>query len=136
MFRPHIAIALAALAIAACRTTVSSQPPGIAEAVVMRSLAARAWDVWDAASRLGTIVRYETPGSPERAWYSVRNPHQQELGLVDLEGRAWRYKPHLRDPEWLGTGTVLAGARRILDGGPASALVEVSIVDLAARPVR
>lgn len=126
-------VALLVVGASACRTTKTSTPPGLADAVVLRSHAVRAWDVIDGAQRAGSIVRFEEPGAEGRAWYSVRNVYAQELGIVDVEGRAWRYRPHQREPEWLGSGTVLAGAVRILSAGPASALVEVPLEEYAAR---
>lgn len=126
-------VALLVAGASACRTTKTSTPPGLADAVVLRSHAVRAWDVIDGAQRAGSIVRFEEPGSEGRAWYSVRNVYAQELGIVDVEGRAWRYRPHQREPEWLGSGTVLAGAVRILSAGPASALAEVPLEEYAAR---
>jgi len=120
----------------ACRTTKTSSPPGLAEAVVLRSSATRAWDVIDGAQRAGSIVRFEEPGTNGRAWFSVRNVHAQELGIVDVEGRAWRYRPHQREPEWLGTGTVLAGAGRILSADPTAVLVEISLEEIVARSAR
>jgi hypothetical protein len=115
---------------ASCRTTTTSTPPGLSEAIVLRSNAVRAWDVIDRDGRVGFVVRFEEPGTEGRAWFSVRNPYGQELGIVDVEGRAWRYRPHQREPDWLGSGTVQAGASRILDASPGSELVEISIAHI------
>ncbi len=134
--RPQwLALVLAALA-CACRTTVTSSPPGLASAVVTHFQPVRAWDVVDGARHAGSVVRFQDPDREGRAWYSVRNEHRQEVGIVDVEGRAWRYRPHEREPEWLGSGTVLAGAGRILEAGPAATLVEVGVEEIAARSVR
>lgn len=119
-----------------CSTTVTNSPPGLAAAVVTRCVPVRAWDVVDGTRHAGSVVRFEDPSEAERAWYSVRNEHRQEVGIVDVDGRAWRYRPHEREPEWLGSGTVLAGAGRILDASPAATLVEVGVDEIAARPVR
>lgn len=97
---------------------------------MLRSHAARAWDLVDGTQRAGFVVRFEEPGAEGRAWYSVRNRYAQELGIVDVDGRAWRYRPHQREPEWLGSGTVLAGASRILEAGSQASLVEISIADI------
>lgn len=126
-----VALALVACT-AACRTTTTSSPPGLENAVVLRSHAVRAWDVIDGAIHAGSVVRFEEPGTAARAWFSVRNVHAQELGIVDVEGRAWRYRPHQRDPVWLGSGTVLTGASRILDAGPGAKMVEVPVADVAS----
>lgn len=120
----------------ACKTTRTSSPPGLGEAVVLRSNAVRAWDVVEGGSRAGSIVRFEEPGANGRAWFSVRNVHAQEIGIVDVDGRAWRYRPHRREPEWLGSGTVLGGAIRILGAGEKAELVEVALDDIAGRSTR
>lgn len=124
-------ICLLAFAIGACRTTTTSRTTSSPGVVVTRTAAVRAWEVWDGDHRLGTIVRYEDPTDLARAFYSVRNLDQQDLGLVDLQGRAWRYLPHQREPAWLGTGTVTQGAARILDGDASVELREISIESLA-----
>jgi len=134
--RPQwLALFLAALA-GGCRTTVTNSPPGLANAVVTHFEPVRAWDVVDGTRHAGSIVRFQDPDREGRAWYSVRNEHRQEVGIVDVDGRAWRYRPHEREPEWLGTGTVLASAGRILAAGPAATLVEVDVEEIAARPMR
>ena len=45
-------------------------------------------------------------------WLSTQTPHRarQDLGMIDTLGRAWRYRPHTREAEWLTTGTVVQGA--------------------------
>jgi hypothetical protein len=126
-------LVISAACAASCTTTRTSTPPGLAEAVVLRSQPVRAWDVVAVAGRAGSIVRFEEPGTSGRAWFSVRNVHAQELGIVDVEGRAWRYRPHQPDPEWLGSGTVLSGASLILDAGPTAQLVEIAVDEIAAR---
>lgn len=111
----------------ACRTTTTSTPPGLSEAIVLRSYAARAWSVVDGEHRVGFVVRFEEPGTAGRSWFSIRNAYAQEVGIVDIDGRAWRYKPHQRDPEWLGSGTVQAGTVRILEANAAAQLVEIAV---------
>ena len=92
----------------------------------------RAWRLAEGTATLGYVVCFEDPSDAERTFFSVRNELQQDLGLIDRRGRFFRYRPHRREPEWLGSGTVLEGARRILDAGPESELVEVRVADLAA----
>lgn len=87
----------------------------------------RAWELWESGRCLGAFVRFEEHGNTERAFYSVRNREGQELGIVDLDGRAWRYRAHASEPEWLGSGTVIDGARRILGGTTAATSVEVDV---------
>lgn len=131
---------LLGLAPGACRTATTESSTNTQDAIVTRTLAVRAWEVWDRSGCLGSVVRYEDLADPARAFYAVRNPDQQDLGIVDLEGRAWRYLPHQRDPDWLGTGTVLQGTTRILGGDASCKLREVPVESLsrrsAAAPVR
>ena len=115
------------IAAAACRTTSTSRAPRPDSVPITRTAPTKAWELWDAGRCLGSLVRFEEPSNPRRAFYSVRNREGQELGLVDLDGRAWRYRPHESVPQWVGTGTVLEGARRILDGTAAAELVEVGV---------
>lgn len=77
------------------------------------STASRAWELVLAGRVVGVLVEFEERGGSRR-YFSIRNQEQQELGMVDAQGRAWRFVPHSDEPEWLGTGTVLEGASRIL----------------------
>jgi len=118
---------LLVLPFAACRTTSTSQAPGPSNVVLTRSVPVKAWELWQDGLLLGSIVRFEESGDTGRAFYSVRNREGQEIGLVDLDGRAWRHRQHQSRPEWLGTGTVKDGARRILDGSESAELIEVDV---------
>jgi hypothetical protein len=122
----HRLVPIALLALCACRTTTQSLPPNSDSAIVMRTTPVRAWELLDAGKRLGSVVRYETPDHAQ-AYFSVRNEHGQELGVVDIEGRAWRYRAHQREPDWLLTGTVVQGARAILEASPRAELLDVSL---------
>jgi hypothetical protein len=113
--------------IAACRTTSTSHAPGPDSVAITRAAPVRAWELWESGRCLGSMVRFEETGNAARAFYSVRNREGQEIGMVDLQGRAWRYRARESEPEWLGTGTVIEGARRILDGTPSADLVEVDL---------
>lgn len=93
----------------------------------MRALPQEAWQVVEGERTVGWVVRYETAVASDRAYFSVRNVHQQELGVVDLDGRAWRYRAHQREPEWLGTGTVAGGVRGILSASDRAQLVTVAL---------
>ena len=110
----------------ACRTTTSESPVAPAVLVITRTLPVRAWEVWADERLQGSVVRYEDPADSTKAYFSVRNREQQELGMIDVQGRTWRYRPHALEPEWLGTSTVLEGTRRILGGG-APRLIEVGL---------
>lgn len=83
------------------------------EAVAAVSQAVRAWEIVLDGVVQGIVVEFEELGG-ERGFYSVRNASHQELGMVDELGRSWRYQVHAPEPDWLGTGTVLEGARKIL----------------------
>ncbi len=52
------------------------------------------------------------------------------MGIVDLDGRAFRYRAHSIDPEWIGSGPVFDGARRILDAETTPDAVEVDVTRL------
>jgi hypothetical protein len=121
----HILFLLAS--VVGCRTTSTSQMPGPSAIPITRASPTRAWEMWDAGRYLGAVVRFEEQGNAERAFYSVRNREGQEIGIVDLYGRVWRYRAHESEPEWLGTGTVFEGALKILGGSPAGAPVEVDV---------
>jgi hypothetical protein len=112
---------------AACRTTTTSSPTNLDSAVIVRAMPHDAWQVLDGERLVGWVVRYETAVAGDRAYFSVRNVHQQELGVVDLDGRAWRYRAHQREPEWLGTGTIAGGARGILGASEKAELVQVEL---------
>ena len=127
MRRTWIAIAALAAAGPACRTTTTSRIPGPASVEITQASPVRAWELWVSGRCLGAVVRFEARGDPRRVFYSVRNREGQEMGIVDQNGRAFRYRAHASDPEWLGTGTVFDGARRILGGMTAPEPVEVDV---------
>lgn len=90
----------------------------------------RAWELVQADRVVGVVVEFaEEEG---RRFYSVRNAWHQELGLVDENGRAWRYRPHERDADWLGSGTVAEGAARVLGLEGDAAVFEVELASLHA----
>jgi hypothetical protein len=91
----------------------------------------RAWEIVQADRVVGVVVEFtEEPG---RRFYSVRNAWQQELGLVDAVGRAWRYRPHESEPDWLGSGTVVEGAARVLGLDGEAEVFEVELGSLRAE---
>ena len=129
---PWAVAALLALGLEACETSHSTRivPPGVA--LVTKTEATRCWLVIEAGERRGWVVQFEDPQDAEREYFSVRNLHHQELGTLDDLGRAWRFVPHGREAEWIGTGTVLEGARGILDLGSEVELEEVPLSELRA----
>ncbi len=123
----------------ACQTT---QVAGPVNADAGEPLEARPIEAWEAVAggrAIGVVVRFAVETSPDEAWFSVRNPHQQELGLVDTRGRAWRYRPAAGDADWLGTGTVIEGVTQILAAPASLELFEVPLPTLiteASGPAR
>lgn len=117
----------------ACQTRVSrTQVP--AEAVPMASaLPTRAFELVERGRVVGIVVEFvELRG--DRRFFSVRNELQQELGLVDQDGRFWRYRAHgEEDAEWIGSGTVLLGAIRILEADEGCEMFEVGL-ELLSTP--
>jgi hypothetical protein len=116
--------------VAACRTTTTSAPARSSDLRAAHMVPVGAWELWDADEKLGSVVRFEEREPSSRGFYSVLDLGLQDLGLIDLQGRAWRYRAHERESEWVGSGTVLRGARAILGGGAASRLVEVELEKL------
>jgi hypothetical protein len=125
--RHRTLLLLCATLAVACRTTTTSSPPNLSSAVVVRSLPHEAWQVVEGDRTVGWVVRYAGENVETRAFFSVRNEHQQVLGVVDLDGRAWRYRAHQREPDWLGTGTIAGGARAILGASQQAQLVPIGL---------
>jgi hypothetical protein len=95
---------------------------------------ARAWELRSAGEPRGLVVLFQEGGRARDSLYLVRNLWHQDLGLIDGLGRAYRYLPHLEEPVWVGSGTVLAGAQRILDAGETCELVEIADPGLLPVP--
>lgn len=125
-------LATTLLLCSACVSAVEHGPVGGSTAVVARGSARAAWRVVDGDQIAGSVLRYEEDGG-SRTWFSVRNAWSQELGIVDSDGRAWRYRAHEREPDWLGTGTIVDGARRILAASASAKLVACAPADLGPR---
>lgn len=125
------ALVLAAALFCGCRTTTIDHPfAQHGEAVVAHLQPTRAWRIDTENGPVGFVVYFASESDPDESFYSVRNPFQQELGLIDGLGRSWRFRPHSEEPEWNGTGTVSEGARAILElEGPAS-LTDVPLATL------
>jgi hypothetical protein len=119
-----------AIALGACRTTTTTHARGPASVVITQAVPVRAWELWSSGRCLGAVVRFEARDDSGRFYYSVRNREGQEMGIVDWDGRAFRYRAHSIDPEWIGSGPVFDGARRILDADTAPDAVEVDVTRL------
>jgi hypothetical protein len=124
--RAH-ALALALLLTAlGCRTETTESPAAPEPAVITHGAPTRAWRVVEGERTLGWVVRFDDPAAPRRSFFSVRDPDQHDLGLIDLHGRFWRYRAHAEEPDWLGTGTVREGAIRILGASDDARLEEAA----------
>jgi len=119
--------ACAAAHTTACITERESSPPGLDSAVVQRARAVQSWSIHERGARVGSVVRYEHVNEPERYFYMVRNRHDQDLGMIDALGRIFRQRPHSEEPEQIGSGSVLEGARRILRLGKRAELREMPV---------
>lgn len=75
---------------------------------------------------MGLVVQFQESGGVRDSLYVVRNTWHQDLGLIDGLGRAFRYVPHREEPVWVGSGTVLSGAQRILGVSGPCRLLEVT----------
>lgn len=126
-------LALALTLGGACRTTSSASPAGERDVSVTRSKATRVWEVLQDGASIGLVTRYDSDEVPSRTFFLVKNPARQDLGMVDALGRAWRYRPHEREAEWLTTGTVLHGALAILGREGSGELRELDASAASAR---
>lgn len=114
-----------------CVTTETRTVP-VPPAAAVAAAPARAWQALDPQGALaGYVVRFteDAPGAAARGFFSVRNPYQQELGLVDGLGRSWRFEAHRDEPVWLGSGSVADATGRIL-GTPVT-LAETPLAGLS-----
>ena len=132
--RPTPAALLLLTSLTSCVQTVSVREvePELPAALV--SVPARAWRVEEDGAHVGYCLRFDPSGGSHDSFHSVRNVWNQELGLVDADGRFWRYRPHGDEPLWLGTGAVSQGVFLILGLDPErSAMVETTLEALVAR---
>lgn len=130
----ELLLAFALLSCPACLTSSHSQPPGLDEREIAKSVAVRSWLVQaEAGPAAGCVVRLETADEPDRYLYVVRNLFSQDLGLIDKLGRAYRYRPHRDEAELLGSATVAEGASRILELQEPAELIEIPLGDLERR---
>jgi hypothetical protein len=98
----------------ACRVTTTERILEPQPVAIARGAAARTWDVVAAGGPIGRVVLFEAEERPGGPVFVVQDVLGHDLGMVDALGRAWRYRPHQREAEWLGTGTVAQGAGWIL----------------------
>jgi hypothetical protein len=132
-----IPVALALL-VGSCRTE-SITTPVAPDVVIVHAQPTGTWRVVESGELLGFVVRFEDPEDALHSFFSIRNALHQELGIVDRHGRCFRYVPHVREPQWVSTGTVLEGARSILGAAQAELVaLEQTPLDAptTARPER
>ncbi len=115
--------ALLVLLLASCRT-IEIRRPITNTGIIRVGLPGSAWEVYAKDGELaGLVVLFEEPESAD-ALYMVRNIWHQDLGLIDVLGRAYRYLPHHKEAAWIGSGSVTQGIERIL-GLEGCELIEV-----------
>lgn len=120
---------IAALA-GGCATARFESPAGTGVAEVRRTESSRCWLVRTGGESVGYLVLFADPSRPDdpgRRYFSVRNRDQQELGTMDAHGRVFRFRPHEREAEWLGTATLPQGVARVLELGGDVDLIEVPL---------
>lgn len=120
-----VLLGVAFVLLSACRTTETRGLSSAPTAKVRVGTHARTWEVHSSGEVVGLVVLFQERGDAHDQVYVVRNPWQQDLGLIDGLGRAFRYVPHLEDPAWVGSGTIAVGAQRILGANDGCELVEI-----------
>ena len=126
------------LSLAACVVTRERQPAPIPVGSPVVGRAEAAWRVLAGDEVVGFAMRYHPMDSerlaPQEAghgpWYAVQNRWNQELGMIDELGRAWRYRPHRNGPQWLGSGTIEEGVQKVLELNGALVLEEIPLDEL------
>ncbi|QDV05276.1 hypothetical protein Poly30_07720 [Planctomycetes bacterium Poly30] len=126
-----LGLALVAPGLTGCVTTTTSQPAGADGAILTAIPVSRAWLVLEQGETVGSVVRYSEAGDRGRFLYVVRNLWDQDLGMIDERGRAWKRIPHEED-RWLGTGSIAQGVRQILETGVDCQLLELSAAEVEA----
>ncbi|MFT7680188.1 MAG: hypothetical protein ACI8QC_004194 [Planctomycetota bacterium] len=131
ILRPGLVLGcLGALLLGSCETTKTTAPAPSVPLVLHAAQPNQAWMVRAGGRTVGALVRFEEPGS-DRYLYSVRDGHGLDRGIVDAEGRAWRFRPH-EEPEWASTGTVASGIAAVLQLAATPSLAEVDLGEVPA----
>ncbi len=120
----------AALVLSGCITSEVSEPAAATVPPVIVSDATELWRIHEAGVHRGWLVRYTPWGEPQDAFLSVRNPWQQELGMIDGESRWWRFQAHDREPVLIGAGATADGVTAILELVEAPQLIPSPLSDL------
>jgi len=130
--RPLRMLLLLALALpgAACVTSQSTKYFASPKRDAVHTEPARAWRLLHGEESAGFVVLFRAAKKDGQLWFAVRNEWNQELGMVDSLGRAWRFRPHGEEAEWLGSGTVADGAALILRLEGVHRLTEIGLETL------
>ena len=120
-------------ALAGCVTERTYSPIDAGSAQGWRTVPETAWCVRGADGALaGYLVQFGAAGGSAPCYFSVRNALHQELGTLDSSGRAWRFAPHAREAQFLGSGDARSGAARILGSSGPVELVPASLDEIQA----
>ncbi len=119
---------------ASCRTTSMREVSSASAPSVRTGKRARTWEVRSEGAVLGLVVLFEDGLREQDSVYVVRNPWNQDLGLIDGLGRAFRYVPHREEPSWVGSGTIAVGAQHIFGTNGACELIEQSEPETGPHP--
>lgn len=118
--------AVSCAGVSGCRTTHTERFAPPEHIAVEEAPAARAWTAYDGDAAIGRVIQFTAEARPDQPMFMIQNPLSQDLGMIDGLGRAWRFRPHQEEAEWLVTGTVAEGAAAIL-GASECTLREVSL---------
>jgi hypothetical protein len=124
---------LASALLCACMSVETRPLSSVPDPIARLARPGRAWAVYSSDVLVGRVILFEEHGLARDSLYVVRNLWDQDLGIIDGLGRAYRYVPHEAEPAWVGSGTIAAGAGAILGSSPDCFLVEQSGHLLDAR---
>ena len=122
---------LAAMLLVGCITSEREAPAPATVPEVVFSQPTEVWRVTQGIEPVGWLVRYTPSTDPADAFLSVRNPWQQEIGLIDAESRWWRFVPHEREPRLIGAGDTAEGVAAILELETKPQLVPAPLSELS-----
>lgn len=133
LMRPLHLLPWLGLPLAGCVTSTTTVGAAQTEAALLAVIPAEgAWVVEDEDSFIGSVVRFADQEATDEFIFMVRNPWDQDVGMIDHLGRCWKRIPHAEDA-WLSTGTVLEGVRQLLDSGDGTRMTEIPVPQLEAR---